>query len=306
MGRFIKYLLLVVLALIIPIKFAVYFSDNSKNSGESSFYQRASLRSELDQEVNLPQSQAEDQDNKNDFLTINSDINLDPSPDNFFIVSTYIKIDELPKLGRRQKIIGKYLDKKPSSGWALGIKRLSTSVRPEIYFQGEDSEVSGSGWYTFEKVKFKRKHWYAITVVFKKAEAVSLFLEEIADPSIFKLNTENNDTDIIPVAEANEQHDPIFLGGYDFSKVMFKSTDANMVFAPMEVENGEFKGELADLLIINTKELNFSENELSKIIKGGPQKLAGNFNPESVVFWATKEGDKSRFQRSFQKNQKNT
>lgn len=297
MRRTITYLLLFSLGLLLPVSFAVYFSNNSKNITGDLFYQRAALHVEHTPDLHKSQFQADEQEAKSDFLTINSDSNLDPSADNFFIVSSYIKIDELPKQGRRQKIIGKYLDQAPYSGWALGIKRLSTSVRPEVYFQGIGKEPSA--WYTFEKVKFKKKHWYAITVVFKKSEAVNLFLEEISNPSELKLGTEKNNEELIAVAEAKEQEfqEPLFLGGYNFLDIGFKSTSANMDFAPTIMENGEFKGEISDLLIINTKELNFSKNALIKIIKGGPQKLASNFNSENIVFWASKEGDKSKYQR---------
>lgn len=301
MRRIITYLLLFSLGLLLPITFVVYFSNNSKNIGGSFFYQRATLRAAPTQELQSSPSPIDEQEAKNDFLTINSDLKLDPSADNFFIVSSYIKIDELPKQGRRQKIIGKYLDQTPNSGWALGIKRLNTSVRPEVYFQGIVHEPNA--WYTFEKVKFKRKHWYAITVVFNKSKAVNLFLEEIANPFELKLETEKSESELIPAAEAREQElqEPTFLGGYNFSDVVYKSTSANMDFAPAVMENGEFKGQISDLLIINTKELNFSKDALIKIIKGGPQKLAGNFDSESIVFWASKEGDKSKYQRQFQR-----
>ncbi len=301
MRRIITYLLLFSLGLLLPVSFAVYFSNNSKNIEQNLIYKRAALDTEAIKEILPSQFQTEEQEGKSDFLTINSDNNLDPSADNFFIVSSYLKIDELPKQGRRQKIIGKYLDQAPYSGWALGIKRLSTSVRPEVYFQGTDKE--NNSWYTFEKVKFKKKHWYAITMIFKKSEAVNLFLEEITNPSDFQLETEKNDNSAVAAAEARDPElaEPLFLGGYNFPEVAYKSTIANMDFAPPVMENGEFKGEVSDLLIINTKELNFSKDALIKMVKGGPKKLAGNFNSENIVFWASKEGDKSKYQRQIQR-----
>jgi len=210
-----------------------------------------------------------------------SDDQLDPIPGKFFVASVAVNITSLPRSGKRQKLMGKYGSVgKTTPGWAIGIRRLSTSTRPEVYWQDESGN---GGWFTFERFRFRRNRWYALTLVALPGDFMSLYVQELRG--------------IEPVAEADAEDQsgdaaaaPVFLGGYSLSDVSLMPTDAVLEFAPRRVEAGDFRGAVRTVLVANPVRLPKSPDKLSEIIVGGPDEFAARVHEQELRLWVRDDG----------------
>lgn len=217
---------------------------------------------------------------------------LDPGPDNYFVSSVIFRVTSLPRVGKRQKLIGKYqASNKPGAGWAIVLRRLSTSTRPEVYWQSADGK---GGWFTFERFRFLKDRFYALTMVSRPGDFMSLYVEEIKPDEAKELAQSEQTTGGIfedePGAYQERVSGPQFLGGYTLGEVNLQSTDARLEFAPRVVDAGEFRGEVTSVLVARPAKLPKNREKLQELLTGGPLEFASRFDPNEVALLVKEDG----------------
>ncbi|MBP9838841.1 MAG: hypothetical protein KBC84_09015 [Proteobacteria bacterium] len=226
-------------------------------------------------------------ENTTNLLNVKSDQTLDPSTDSYFLASAYFSMSTPPRVGKRQKLISKYQDDATAKGWAIALKRNSTSIRPEVYWKGEDAK--SGGWYTFDNFNIKRNRWYSLTLVAKSKDLIALYVEEM--PNALPSEDEEQVRDLV-------SQGPVFLGGFSVSDVDFENTASPLEFPTTSIESSEFKGELRNVIIANTdSELN-SQKKVINLIAGGADNLVQALDTKQVALRVGEDGkDKSQYKR---------
>lgn len=228
------------------------------------------------------------------FASVRSDSALEISPNLPFIVSALVRFDQLPTGEDRHVFIAKFAGKNPPyAGWAFAMHRLSTSLRPEIYWRGDDGQ---GGWFAFERVNLRTDQWYSFTAVLSKELSLSLYLQEAKmSPEALRLLSQ--------ASVLNEPTDPAnntlqFLGGYDVSGIPLPRTRADLNFGAIRADQKAFHGELSSLLIAAPQELPRSKRKLMAFLNGGSKKIHSQLKDEDVKLWISERGiDESGFAR---------
>jgi hypothetical protein len=199
---------------------------------------------------------------------------LDPRTDKAFIVSVRVRFDQLPAGKARNIILSKYdrRERVGERGWALSLRRFDTSLRPEIFWRGND----GGDWYIFDEVSLALKNWYAFTIVSERGNYLSLYIQNLG-------------------AAGTENGDVRFLGGYDVSGFSPPSSGARPVSGDSRSNALMLQGALADVLIAAPEDL---PEDMRGFLNGGPAEIAGKFPEDRINLWVENGGrDKSRFKR---------
>lgn len=229
------------------------------------------------------QVSAETEEAEPKLLKVASDQALDPVAGGNFLVSFYVRFDSFPRSGKRQKIVAKYnLKDAGSPGWAIAIKKLSTSIRPELYLRptiapsAEVKTQSNEGWFTFDRVNFDTDKWYAMTAIMREREFVALYLEEF--PNLIQ-----------PVdAEALVNQGSLrFIGGYSAADFSLPQTAADLELA---ARNSDW-GELRSFMLASVEKIPSNQARLMELIKGGPLALASKLKAGEIKLWL-KDGKK--------------
>ena len=181
------------------------------------------------------------------FRTIATDRRLDPEPGKVFVVSFLFRVENLPRQGKRQKIIYKYDNEhKPFAGWAIALRRLDSSTRPEVYWQ---SAAGDGGWFSFDHFNLKKRTWYAATFTARPGDYMNLYIREfptMPDGSPDRTAAEESDEPsfgLTPIGEV------VFSGGYSLTGIETPVTASPLQFAARQSRGGEMRLELAELAI---------------------------------------------------------
>jgi len=218
---------------------------------------------------------------QNSALRVVSDTSFDPDPSRYFVVSLNFKAISLPRTGKRQKLIAKYTDdSSPYPGWALAIRRLNTSTRPEVYWQNKEGK---GGWHTFDDVHFSRNQWYSLTLIARDSDLISLYVEKLdSKPAPDAAEADDEESDAPQAVR--------FLGGYNVSSVAIGPTPANLEFSPPLLENGDYRGEVRNVLIARPSHIPLNQNKLRQLIQGGSSELHSQFEAEDISLWVDDAG----------------
>jgi|GEM_PF-5509881 len=171
---------------------------------------------------------------------------LDPQSSKTFLVGTVVSLNQSPDVGVRHVFMSKYqAQKKPHPGWVIGVKRYSTSMRPEVYWRGSDGS---GGWYSFDKLEFIPGHWYSLFVISKPGDYLSLWGGEVFDRS-------------------GQGHSDIrFLGGYKLNGVVCPATDVPLFIGPRNVGAKDFGGAVSDLIVANLSTFPNKPSEIQEFL----------------------------------------
>ena len=231
------------------------------------------------------------------FLKVVSDDSLNPQSKKYFVASVHFKLGSPPRTGKRQRLLCKY-DTTDANipGWALALRRTDTSLRPEVWWQ--DGKGQG-GWFTFDRMKLDRHRWYALTLVARNNDLLSLYLQNVPEPG-------GNASDAMTVssseADADEEATDLgvkFLGGYNISGTAAASTAADLQFVPLTPTGGDFKGAMTKILIAQPDRLPPNQTKLRELIAGGSESLAGKFSEDEISLWIDSDGqDHSKYHRT--------
>ena len=203
--------------------------------------------------------------------TITSRANLDPAPDQNFLVSFYVRLDQSLDLNKRQHLLGKYAFRAPYEGWAVGVRRVETSLRPEVYWRGPDGS---GGWYAFDEMQFIPNEWYAFTVTAKPGEYLNLFYQQVPGGPVAASEGLQNDSPVV------------FAGGYDLATVVTPRTDDDFKLGIRRPDTLRFAGEVRDVLVSYPKRLPKSFEKYSPFINGGAVRIVGQLKEEEVNLWS--------------------
>jgi hypothetical protein len=214
---------------------------------------------------------------ENSYLMLKNSQVFDLKPGEHFVVFLQVRFSELPRPGYRQNLVSKFAsDVKPYPGWAIAIRNLQTSIRPEVYWRGKNGK---GGWHTFDKVNIKPHAWYGLGLVVKEGEFINLFFEDI-----------------------HQKSEPTFLGGHSINTIITPNTDADILFGSHRHGPNAFTGDIATILIAHPKGFPDTIFRLKRIFQGG---LASVINRMSLVdevsLWLTEPGlDSSIFTHSIE------
>jgi len=293
---YLKIILFSVLGFLLPIGIALHFGPRFFQSAiPKAPYARASLGTPAaDGSVatrNVEETEGTAvQGDQAPFHSVASDESLDPRPDRYFVVSVDFKISSLPRTGRRQKLVAKYSgNDSPYPGWAVAIRRLNTSTRPEVYWQ--DQSGTG-GWYTFDNVRFEKNQWYSMTLVARDGELLSLYLQQLTfQPSSTPSEDEEEPSSLGVGAK--------FIGGYNLAGQIATPTAAALEFSPPFSENNEFRGEIKHILLARPEKLPQRNEKLRGFLEGGAGEIANRVEQAEVGLFIDETGrDQSAAQRA--------
>lgn len=229
------------------------------------------------------------------FQTVSSDQALDPAAGRYFIVSIQVKLKGFGRSGKRQRLVAKYAaDSSPFPGWAIAIRKLNTSTRPEIYWQNRDGK---GGWYTFEHMRFLRNRWYTLTLIARDQDLLSLYVEESSESG----ETSEAVSDDDPEFDTNtvSAEGVRFLGGYNIGEMQIVPTSASLEFAPRSSDSSDFRGEVRNLLIARPERVPPKQSRLMELVQGGAPQISTRLSEEDISLWVDDNGlDRSRSQRS--------
>ncbi len=293
---YLKVVLFSILGFSIPIVCALHFGPQLFESAmPPSEYVRGSLASpeqggglRTAEDGELPVT--DPQEAQSAYRSVASDDSLDPGADRYFLVSVDFKIASLPKMGRRQKLISKYASGgSPNPGWALAIRRLNTSTRPEIYWQNKDGK---GGWYTFDNVRFERNQWYSLTLVARDGDLLSLYIQQLTTQGQNELSEEGDEPSELGVGAK-------FIGGYNLDGQLLTPTAAALEFSAPVSENNEFRGEVRNILLAQPRDIPQRHEKLRSFLEGGAGEIASRFEPGEVSLFIDENGrDTSAAQRA--------
>lgn len=245
-----------------------------------------------DENSNLNLKHQDDLESNSSFYArVVADKLLDPQDGQYFLVSTVVRFDELPEVGQRENLIAKYESKNfPYYGWALGIHRFETSIRPAVYWK--DSQGKG-GWFTFNSINLSKRKYYAITLVAKDGEFIQLYAEELnvlQDKEVFNAKE---------FAVKNPARSS-FKGAYSLAKIAAPKSEQNLLFGTYKKRFSAF---VSNLLIATPSSLELSTIE--RQIKGGAETLVGSLKANEIQLWIKDGADHSSFKRALeiQKNE---
>ncbi len=282
---------LAVVGFIVPVYTALHFAPGMFRYGAPPpGYVRASLSTPAAVTVPAPVDERLLPEPQTKALSVASNEALDPKNGNFFVVSVDVKIASLPRMGKRQRLVSKYSNEsQPYPGWGIAIRRLNTSTRPEVYWQNSKGK---GGWYTFEHVRFEKNRWYTFTLVARNHDLLSLYLEP-REPVPSEMPAP--DADMAESSGSGVQ----FLGGYNLAEVEVSPTAAALEFPPPVVENGEFRGQIRNVLVAQPAHIPPRREKLRELIGGGGEALVSRIEPEELSLFVDESGaDRSPAQRA--------
>lgn len=198
--------------------------------------------------------------------TVATDRGFDPEPGKVFVVSFLFRVENLPRQGKRQKIIYKYdNDKKPFAGWAIALRRLDSSTRPEVYWQ---SGAGDGGWYSFDHFNLKKRTWYAATFTARPGDYMNLYIREfptMPDGTPDRTPADESDEPSVGVTPVGEV---VFSGGYALTGIETPVTDAPLQFAARQSGGGEMRLELAELAIGAHEDFPTNPERIRPVLQG--------------------------------------
>jgi hypothetical protein len=196
---------------------------------------------------------------------------LDPDEGKYFIISTVFEIGTLPKPQDRLSILSKLANFSRSQvGYGLSLRGFQTSVRPQIYWSAGEGD---GGFYTFGSYDFKPRHRYALTMIVRAGEFVSLYVQERSRKSSEEFPRGDNVSKVV------------FLGGHDLKGISTPKNNALFNYKVSEdADRTEHAGVMA-ALVISTSKLKDSIDKLLTSLDGAPESLAKSYGRDEVKLW---------------------
>lgn len=235
-------------------------------------------------DAHQPDDPSVPQDALSGIRSVASDRQLDPQQGGYFVASFVVTMTSPPRTGKRQKFLWKYGGEKGTNpGWAIALRRFSTSIRPEVYWQGNDGK---GGWYLFDRVRLRYGHWFALTFVARPGEFLSMYAQEVGPV---------DSVEIRPVAasdgdDAIGSDNPRFLGGYGLQGVTIDASPEVLSLAPRVFDSGDFRGAVRSMLIAAPQRLPKNRERFLELIRGGPDEIAPRFAESELGLWVRDDG----------------
>ena len=299
---FIRVLVLSTLGFVIPIAISLFLLVMRGRAAETPAAQLpASVLAvaPVPADINSTSDDSDDSDevveSSTGFAVYSKDHSLGPADGETFVVSFLVRFDKLPGAGRKNNLVSKYdRHKAPYAGWAIALRRLSTSVRPAVYLRGADGS---GGWFTFSDYQFRSGEWYQLAVVIRRLDSVSVFIQPMNVPRNQLLKN-----GWITIGEGlSVQGDVEFLGGHSIADVAIPESSLEMVLGADRATRENFQGEVAEFLVASGAELPVDVIKLPAFLSGGPREIKQRIGSGNVLLWIADQGvDESSYARTVQ------
>ena len=196
---------------------------------------------------------------------------LDPEELKYFIVSTVFEIGSLPKPQDRISILSKLANfGRTQVGYGLSLRGFQTSVRPQVYWSAGEGD---GGFYTFGSYEFRPRHRYALTMVARPGEFVSMYVQERGRKS----------SEEFPRGESSSKVS--FLGGHELKGISTPKNNSQFNYKVSEdADRTEHAGVLAVIVIVTSK-LKDSIDKLIVSLDSAPEGLAKSYGKDEVRLW---------------------
>ncbi len=196
---------------------------------------------------------------------------LDPEEGSYFIVSTVFEIGALPKSQGRLSILSKIATFGRSQvGYGLSLRAFQTSIRPQVYWSAGEGD---GGFLTFGSYDFRPRHRYALTLVARAGEFISMYVQERSRKS----------SEAFPRGENISK--VTFLGGHDLKGTAAPKNNVEFNYkVSEEAEKLEHVGVLA-AFVASVPKLKDSIDKLTIKLDGAPESLATSLSADEVRLW---------------------
>jgi hypothetical protein len=199
------------------------------------------------------------------------------------IVQVSFKIEKLPEVGKRARILLNYLyDTPPYKGWALAVRRLPASIRPEVYWQGEDGK---GGWFTFGDLEISVGDVLNLTFLATKNSILGL------SANIYKEGA-------LSLEKASK---PKFLGGFDVKEIGGTETEAKLLAVSGSEEKSGAVVRVRELIFANLPiDFDYNKNALS-VMSMKSSELVDYLGEEQLKIWV-KDLQKEQIAKPYRAN----
>lgn len=209
-------------------------------------------------------------DEERSSTVVSSRKEFNPLKDELFVVSFIFNQETAPMYDRRQKLIAHYeADKKPYAGWAIALRRFTTSYRFEFYLR--DKNGTG-GWFSFDTIEnIEKTKNYALSFVVSPDDYIFALVSEL-------------DKDMKATGRTQK------LGGFPIQGIVEVEAESKLQITSGKPKIGPFRGEISSFSIFKLPQT-VAEKSLIQSTKEGPRSLLVEY-PNSCILSLT-EGNNS-------------
>ncbi len=197
-------------------------------------------------------------------LRIKHQAEINPQADQEFVLTAWFNLRRMPLPGEKLILLSKYEGSgKAANGYAIGLSRDETSLRPVVYWGGSEQ---GGRWYDFPEVNLTPRTWFMLALSFTGGRFIGLYQGE-------KPQGEGT------VGEGTLQ----LLGGYELTEPVMPSSESPLVLGA--VNERQFRGLIGPLAIYASKKVSKDlRKALSEVVKT-PTTPATEATGDSLVAW---------------------
>lgn len=238
------------------------------------------------------------------FLRIAHDTGLDPTNDGVFVLGVTVAVRVPPEVGRIHTVVQKIADRKPYSGWAFGLTRTATALRPTIYWR--DQLYGKGGWYDFDAPHLEKDGIYSFILVAKPGAYLTLYYQPVSVSGLIR--TDSDAGQPLSLLSSNypssffsrNESKSVYLGGYSLAGIGAAQSDAPLVVGSRAKRSNAFNGVLSSLLIATPDNLVglSSFEKIGDELKLGVYSLASSLTAEELRLWIVEGEDRSLYQRA--------
>ncbi len=195
------------------------------------------------------------------FYSVNDGVALNPSSSDDFLLITWFKLQQMPRLGKRTILLSKFDEESPGRpGYAIALFRDSNGVRPMIFWQ---SSERGGRWLSFAEMRFRSQHWLMLALSFHDQKYLGLHgtLVVKGEQSVVEL-----------------------LGGYEFDEPTLP--DAETSFRIGSVSENSFRGQIGAVTVLRRERLTDDLRDILEDAVKSPLELPGAVSKGEVQFWS--------------------
>lgn len=194
------------------------------------------------------------------FFSVKDGDVLNPSLSNDFLLITWVRLNQMPRLGKRTILFSKFDVQGPGRpGYAVALFRDSNGVRPMVFWQ---SSKKPGRWLSFAEMRFRPQHWMMLALSFHDHKYLGLHGALIVD---------------------GEEPSVELYGGYEFNSTALP--DAKSDFRIGSISENSFRGQVGAVLAMQRAELTADLREILSDALRYPLRLPGSVRERDLLFW---------------------